>query len=749
MGRSGFVLLVIVAGVLGFTSCGSGNGTTVVAEPVPTSIAISPSLRTTMELGKTLSFTSTQQNSTASTVATVQFVSSNTSVVSVANSGLACAGTWDSLSNPQICTPGQTGVAQITAQAQGISSPATTVYVHQHIDKILITPAPSQPALIANCISKGQTFLFQANAFSLGTDITSTVGPFTWSSANSTLMGVANLLPGLPINQAQTTAGVPGITTITASVGNTNSIATPVTICPVRSISLVANGGSNTDLTVPVGTSINASATVIDAAGNTIVGVPLTWSSSNAISVGVTGSNTTAVINTTLAGGSTIVASCTPPSCNAGFQPSEPVYSSNLISVAIGLAGTTPSNTIYVTSDGCANAAGCVSTVVPISSTGSSDSPANSIGDAIALTATPNSFVFPTGVSAGTGFLGTDFSQQGTKGLMTLNSSNTGSQFTSAPGKVLAVSPDGTKVIVSDTADSPNQLFLFNVANSVSTPFTINGATVAAFSPDSMKAFVLAGSNLYVFSTQDAEQIIPLGGTGNNVAFIPEGGFAYVGTGSTLTPWQTCSDTSTPGQAVTTNSTPQFLQSLNTVQLIPIPPPPTAPPDSQNFDQIQSLIAVDSPGIDLITTQVNLSSPPPTLLGSCALKITSNPTSTVAKGFFNLGRGSFTPKQFLVASDASKAYIVTQELPVILVFDLNTHTSSAIPLNGGATPLAAALTPDAGSLYVGASDGQVHVVNTGVGVDIQQITFPDNFCRDSVGNSLPTPCPPDIIAVRQ
>jgi hypothetical protein len=86
---------------------------------------------------------------------------------------------------------------------------------------------------------------------------------------------------------------------------------------------------------------------------------------------------------------------------------------------------------------------------------------------------------------------------------------------------------------------------------------------------------------------------------------------------------------------------------------------------------------------------------------------------------------------------------------VILAFDLNAHTSSSLALNGGAIPLAAALTPDGGSLYVGASDAQVHVINTGLGVDLQQITFPDNFCRDTVGNSLPTPCLPDIIAVRQ
>lgn len=753
MGRLGLAVLVIAVSILEFTSCGGGgNGTTVTAEPVPAIILLSPTSKTSMEFGKTLGFIATPENSGGNAVTTpVHFVSSNNSVVSIASSGLACAGTWDSLSNPQICTPGQAGVAQITAQAQGVSSPATIVYVHPHVDKIVISGSQSQPALIANCISKGQNYIFQANAFSLGTDITSFVGPFTWASTNAGILNLATTVTGLATNQAQVTTVTPGITTITASAGSTNSIATPVTVCPVRSISLTANGSpGNTDINVPPGTSINVTATVIDAAGNSITRVPLTWSSSNATSIGVSGTQDTAILNTSLAGGASITASCTPPACNTGFQPSEPVYSSNFIRVTSGFTGTTPNNSIFVTSDGCANASGCISTIVPISATGSTTSPTNVPGNSINLPATPNSLLFPGGTSGGSGFLGTDLSQANTKGLMVLSPSNGVTQFPTAPGKVLAVSPDGTKAIISDTADSPNQLYLFNTSGNTSTPFSINGATVAAFSPDSLKAFVLAGSNLYIFSTLDAVQTIALNGQGNNVAFIPEGGFAYVATGSTLTPWQTCSDASTSTEAVTTNGTPQFLQPLNTVTLTPIPTPTTPPPNNQNSNQIQSLIAVDSPGIDLITTQVNLPAlSPPALLGACALNITSNPASSVAKGFFNLGHGNFTPKQLLVASDASKAYIITSDLPEILVFDLNAHTSSAIALNGGATPLAAALTPDAGSLYVGASDGQVHVINTGIGLDVQQITFPENFCRDTVGNSLPTPCLPDIIAVRQ
>ena len=725
MGRLRFQALAIAVYCLifGFSACGGGNGSNVVANPTPAVITLAPTLKTSLELGKTLIFTTLPEDASGNAISTpVQFVSSNSAVVTVANSGLACAGTWNSLSNPQICTPGQTGTAQITAVAQGVSSPSTTVYVHQHVDKVVISAAPSQNPLTANCISKGHTFIFQANGFSQGTDITSTLGPFTWGAANASVVSLSTTTPGLANNQAQATANSLGLTTISASAGSANSIATPVTVCPVESISLTANGSSSTDLSVPSGTSISAIATTIDTAGNNITGVALTWSSSNASSVGVGGNNNTASIAASLPGGATIIASCTPPSCNPGFQPSQPVYPSNVIRVTSGQTSTTPSHTVLVTSDGCANLAGCISTMVPINTSGGASSPANTAGAAINLAATPNSLVTPSGTTTGSVFLGTDFSQQNTKGLMVFSTSGSLLQFPSAPGKVLAVSPNGNLVIVSDTADAVNQVYLFNALGNTSTPFSITGATAAAFSPDSLKAFVLAGSNLYIISTQDALQIVPLGAMANGVAFLPQGGFAYVATGATVTPWETCSDASVPAQAVTTSAASQFLQPLNS-----------------GPGQIQNLVAVDSPGIDVISSQVNVPAP----LTSCGLDVVSNtPVS------FNLGRGNFVPKQLLVSSDGKKVYIVTSNLSVILVFDLTSQASSAIALSGGATPLAAALTPDGGLLYVGASDDQVHVVDTNAGVDIQQVSFQRNLCLDSVGNPLPTVCLPDIIAVR-
>ena len=270
MGRLRLTALLVVGFLIGgLTGCGgSGNGTTVVANPVPAIITLTPGNHTSLELGKTVGFIATPERADTTPVSTpVQFVSSNNAVVTIASNGLACAGRWDSLSNPQICTPGQSGVAQITAQAEGVSSPTTTVYVHPHVDKIVISPAPSQTPLIANCISKGQHYIFQATALSLGTDVTADVGPFTWSTANASMLNLTIAVSGLTNSQVQATTTAPGITTIAASLGSANSIATPVTICPVQSITLKLNGSAtNTDLFVPIGTTLSASATTRGAA---------------------------------------------------------------------------------------------------------------------------------------------------------------------------------------------------------------------------------------------------------------------------------------------------------------------------------------------------------------------------------------------------------------------------------------------------------------------------------------------------
>lgn len=733
MGRFGLVgFLLLIVSLVGVTGCGSGSkGPTVY--PVPASVSLTPANQVSLEIGTIRSFSATAQSSSKAVISEpISFFSSNTAVVTVASNGSACAGTWDSLSNPQVCTPGAIGVAQVTATSLGVSSPATTIYVHQHIDSILVSPVPTQSNILAPCISKGQTFQYAATAFSHNLDITSTIGQFSWQTLNPNVVTLNNSLTGLQGSQVQALANVPGLTSIYASASGANSLPQSFITCPVQSISLAVTASTASSKTI--------TPTITDSMGVTITGVPLTWSSSNPTLVSVSNAG---AASASQPGGASIIASCTPPSCNVGFSPSFPVYPQSSIGLINAGTGKSGSFTAYATTEGCAGNSSCTPIIVPIATS------TNAVSTGASLPASPNSLVFNRqGTKA---YLGTDLGLFGTKGLMVLDataSTPTISEFTSVVGKVLSVSPDGSKVIVADTKDpnSPKQIFVFDTATSSATSFLIPATTTsvaADFSPDSLKAFIVVTDNsatgvLYVYSKLDALQTIPLNAPANDVAFLPEGGFGYIagGTASSVSILPTCDNPAAAQSELTTaptTGTPQLLRPL---------------PDG-------SILALDSPGIDVLTPTVTGSGcafprPPVAPVGDLAV--------TNAVSFFNLGQGNFIPRELVISSDGSAAYILAnnasnQPLGAILVFNLNNQTSSSIALAGNAAPLQISVTPDGTNLYVGASDGTVHVVNTVVGGDFAQISFPqgafNTLCPSPSPNTAPVAtCNPDLVAVR-
>src|SRR5262249_46624480 len=193
--------------------------------------------------------------------------------------------------------------------------------------------------------------------------------------------------------------------------------------------------------------------------------------------------------------------------------------------------------------------------------------------------------------------------------------------FNSTPGKVLAVSPDGKKVIVSDTADTPNQVFVFDTGANTSSAFLIAGATAADFSPDSLKAYIVAGSTLYVYSALEALKAISLDAPASDVSFLSEGAFAYLAGGSPsplgVTVLRTC-DNAKNVDTVTTPGTPTFIKTLGDATRV---------------------LTVDSPGIDLI--DVN------TTPQGCF------PTVSDTINSFNLAQGDFDATQLILAPDSS------------------------------------------------------------------------------------------------
>jgi hypothetical protein len=719
MGRSGLGgFAVVVAALLliaGLGGCSSNSAVHTTNFAVPASVTLSPGPNFSMEIGTIQAFTATALSaSNAAATQPMSFQSSNPAVLTIATNGLACAGSWNSLSSPQVCTPGPTGVAEVTASAQGVSSPTTTVYVHQHIDNITVKffVLPNQPPPTNSCFSIGQTANYQATAYSNGVNITSTVGIFNWQTLVANVATLNTSDPALFPGQVLATAKLPGLTSIFATIGNANSVPVSFTTCPVQSITLAVTNSTSTSRTIVP--------TIIDSVGTTITGVPLTWSSSESAAVSVTSSG--AATASTGGGGATIIASCTPPTCNAGIFPSLPIYPENVVSMFVAPSGTTPTTTVYVSTTSCGTIDGCFSMVAPIAV------PANTLGSFITLPVTPNSLIFNRqGTNA---YLGTDSGLLGSVGLAVLNTSgNSVSQSVSLPGKVLAVSPDGSTVIISDTSpeDGPNQVFVLNTNTSRSSAFQITGATAADFSPDSLKAYIIAGSTLYVYSKVDGLRTIALAAPANDVAFLSEGAFAYVAGGapSSLSVWRTCDNGN--ADTVSVPAVPTFIRTLpGAAKLLP-----QASDTSNTFH----LLAVAPPDIDIIGVNTTPS--------GCAPALSDEPVAS-----FNLGHGNFIPTQLIISEDGVTAYVITSNLSSILVFNIPGLTSSAISLSGNAIPLSATLTLDGTLLYVGGSDGTVHVVSTVAGGDIKQIPLPQGLCQNSAGLPFPGTCLPDLIAVK-
>lgn len=677
---SGKSLACVLIGCVLMAACSSSGVTTVVVEVVPASVnlCLSPNtncaggLNLSLEVGQTGALLAVGKNRLGQIlVETFSYQSSNPAVLTIAGNGAVCAGTWNSLTTPQVCTPGPTGVSQVTATAHGVSSPPVTVYVHPHVTGIAISKVPNQPPTLSNiCFSRGapggpESVLYQAFAFSGNSDITSSVGPFNWESvllAGQTTSAVTLITPpaGTPLNQEIAIATAPGITPFFASVGPFHSQPVQFETCPVQSVSLAAVGNPATSFLVNTGTSTTLNATVTDILGMDLAAVPLTWTSSNPVSVlpsGVTSTVYASVgtVSALTAGGGAVIASCTPPTCNGGIIPSLPIYPKTAISFTVKSTNTPAAPSVYVTSTGCSFATvTCNTTIVPV--TRASSTTTFAAGNPILLPYAPNSIVFDLrGLAA---YLGVDSSSFGTQGLMTFNGSAVSSVNTSA-GKVLAVSPTVTLanaspvtlVVVSDTVDIPNQVFIYNTSSNTAVSFLMDNAVAAAFSPDGMKAYVVSdqscpgtasGGCLIVSSTVDASQTIPLPSPATDAAFIGEGSFGYLAggdpAGASFLP--TCFDPNLPGSLGTVNLASQLIRPL---------------PNGQ------SALALAPPDIQAVTA---------TVAGAASLGV---PGCPAPRGFlsitntpgsaFNLGIGNFTPTQFFISPDDSAAYILAEVVP--------------------------------------------------------------------------------------
>lgn len=750
------VVLLLLAACLGlaFTACVGKSGPTSNNGTVE-SITLSPANTLSIDLGATLGFSATARNGLGQIVLVgFQFSSSNTASLNIAPNGAACAGTWDP--TVTICTPGASGVAQVTATADGVTSPPTTVYVHQHIGSITVARI-GNPNPDNGCFSQGQTWDYQATAFNTnGVDITTTVGPMTWVAETANVLTVDSNISGLQPNQIQVTAKNPGITQLFASVSGVTSspLDKPYVSCLVGSIMLQVQGSSGNAVDINVGGAKTIQATVLDTAGNTVNSPPLTWSTTNPEIATASNGTVSARQNPGAAG---ITASCTPPTCNIGVLPGLPIYATNgtLLNgqpgwgeIAVNVtASKPPTYTAWAATTGCGTNLNCTSTMF------SATSGANPIAATATVPFTPNSLRFtPQGTRAYMGSpMGLMFVDVGGSNptVNTVSSATTPCNV-AVCGQVLAISPDGNRVVVADTSTQPNQVYIYDNANPSNAPvdLLISGAVAAAFSPDEMKLFILTNTGtMYVYSKVDALASFSVARTATAVALSADGSFAYVaGTPAafSVSGFATCNLTNLFND-VALSATPLAIQPLPNQQL-----------DSK-LNWAQPVVAFDPPYVETFGVKVNQPVLP-------LNQFTCNGTSAVTDSDFphasyNLGEGSFTPLLMQVVGNGTRVIVVAQNLPAVLVLDLTSGTTTAIPLANNPTPLAAAASTDGSQVFVAACDGihpdhpdtcnSVHIVNTLAGGDVQQVVFTNIHTNDNMCNNLPgTPCLPDLIAIK-
>ncbi len=628
------IFMILLAG------CGHGKSTS----SAPASVSVTPSTLS-LTAGAVGSVTVQVLNSSGTVVSTSKkttFTSSNTAAATVSPNGVVCAGTWDA--NYIVCTPGSTGTSTLTATNGNLSGTAT-VYTHPRVDRVTIAPAT------VNCQSVGATQQMAATAFSNGVDVTSSVGPFSWFSNNTSVATIDS--------NGLATSVAPGSTSVFASVANVSSVPAAYITCAVQSIHLhVANAADTTFTLTASGSTQQLAADITDSAGKAIT-PGLVWFSTQPAVASV---STTAVATAIGAGTTTVGAACS-GTCNIGMAP---VYAD----VVVGSVSGTSSTTIYATGTSA-------TTLIPI------DSTANTAGTAITLPSAPNSFVFaPNGAK---GYLGSS------AGMITLDATaNTVSQNTSLPGTVLAVSPDGTRVLVASASA------VYAWTSSATETLAITGATAAAFAPDNSRAFILASNGvLYVYFPGSTPLTYALAGVANDVAFLPSSALAYLAGGapSAITARATCdaslADTKlTPGTPTMVRTTPDDLK----------------------------LLAADSPGLDVLTRSGSAHPGCPPILSETLNSV-------------NFGQGAFTTRQLIVPPNGSKAYI-TSNLGMLLVYDVTTGATSTIPLAAGASAFTGGTTLDSTKLYVGASDNAVHLIDVASGADKQQISV--SFTPDLV-----------------
>jgi hypothetical protein len=523
------------------------------------------------QMGQVTAPTATDCKGNTVSVTSYTYATSNMNIADInPTTGALCGGNWNrntpgGIANYTTCTStNQSGIAYITASANGVSSNAIPVYVHPIVTNVVlgapsvncstdpatncspasvnstlastaVTGCPTGDPMLANgcCTTPPNTFLGVAATPSYngsGCLSQTTTGQLSARAYAGT--GTAQQNISCEVGQiaytAQTpavvtidengiaTAQQPGSSIITTTLAQAGSSAGYFSTCPPVDIALTYPNTSagQTNITVDPNYTQPVTAVAKDKNGQVLTGLTLEYTSTTPIPIPAASAGT---ITPVFPGEAAITAVCQPPSCNPAPYSEIGVYGNGVPVSSHSLTVTTPgtnSTDLYIASTQSRY-------LVPV------DFTQNTLGAPILLPYAPNSLAISN--DGTTLYLGSS-----TELMVVATSTGTiTTQNTADSGYVLGVSPNNSTIVIADPVR--DQIYLYTAASTTTTgtgataTTTTTGGTVAStygftptydsnnnlqahasWSPDSQTVYIALGDQILVYSFQTGWNNIPL-----------------------------------------------------------------------------------------------------------------------------------------------------------------------------------------------------------------------------------------------
>ena len=722
-----------------------GQATTINLQPVVSGVSLNFA-----EIGQLSNPAATDCKGNAAFVGTYTYGTTDMTIADVdPATGRLCGGTWNrhsggGIADYTVCNPtNKSGTAYVSASANGVTSNPIPIFVHPVVTSIVLgspsincatdpatncSPAaytystvsttsgacptsaafPSNPQLANGCCSIAPAVVsppsssilpFNPNAcYSSGQLVQLSARMYAGTGANQqniscfgghlqfTAEGAASTTSVSPVvnidNQnSVATANQPGSVLLTSNVSNAASSAGYFSTCPPASITLTAPGTTTNPIVVNQNNQQPLVATAVDTKGVALTGLNLTYVSTapSTIPAGST-------ITPALAGAASIFALCEPPFCNSA------PYSQ------IGLQGNgkpVVSNSVNITSPGTNG------TVLFMASTQSKyivsqDFTRTGLSLPLLLPYTPNSMVITS--DGGTIYMGSSTALMVVNAVASLSLTRTD---IGSPGTVLAVSPDGTEIVISD----PTRQVISLETSSGSLISSYGGVgTHAQFSPDNQTVYITAGNQILVYSSFTGwTSITPTSPAADVAVTQPSVGAYFAGPVTTARGY--CSSTTVSGTSATNVFYPLADSQAAITDRIAA---------TTNGQHILGATATSGPVLSDLRVQIP-SGPCPATGG---LTFTSSLSSTVLNQITASAITGIWP-----TPDSSIAFLTytgsSGLVPAYAPANSGPGQVSYVKLSGTATaPLSGAVSSDNSTFYTGtAGDNLVHIINRGTLTD--------------------------------